>query len=49
MCRLFLVLALAAAVAAGCLRNPVTNKRQTRLLSEASERAIGAETRSRCG
>jgi|GEM_PF-138911 Zn-dependent protease with chaperone function len=45
MCRLFLVLALAAAVAAGCLRNPVTNKRQTRLLSEASERAIGAETR----
>ena len=27
------------------MRNPVTNKRQTRLLSEASERAIGAETR----
>ncbi len=30
----------------GCLRNPVTQKRQTRLISEASERAIGAETRT---
>ena len=32
-------------LAAGCLRNPVSNRRQARLISEASEREIGAKTR----
>lgn len=36
---------LLVVLAAGCLRNPVSNKRQTRLISEASEREIGAKTR----
>jgi predicted Zn-dependent protease len=36
---------LVALSTAGCLRNPVTQKRQTRLISEASEREIGSKTR----
>jgi predicted Zn-dependent protease len=32
-------------LAGGCLRNPVSNRRQARLISEASERQIGAKTR----
>lgn len=42
----FLTCLLASALLLpGCLRNPVSNKRQTRLISEASERQIGAKTR----
>jgi predicted Zn-dependent protease len=31
--------------AAGCLRNPVTNRREAKLISESTERHIGAETK----
>ncbi len=36
---------LAGLVLAGCLRNPVSNRRQTRVISEKAEREIGAQTR----
>jgi predicted Zn-dependent protease len=38
--------ALASLLAAGCLRNPVTHKSQTKLISDAAERRIGEETKT---
>jgi len=32
---------------AGCLRNPITQKRETKLISESAERSIGAETKKK--
>lgn len=38
-------LLLALLLLAGCFRNPITSKRQTKLISEEAERQIGAQTK----
>ncbi len=46
--RLFIwAIAMATCLAVGCFRNPATKKMQTRLLSYASERKIGEETKKK--
>jgi hypothetical protein len=39
------VLLLAPLLLVGCFRNPITSKRQTKLISETAERQIGAQTK----
>ncbi|MGQ0645481.1 MAG: M48 family metalloprotease [Elusimicrobiota bacterium] len=43
--RLAALCAAAAVLAAACFRNPVTHRREAKLISEATERRIGAETK----
>ncbi len=43
-CRVVLVL-LCGVLLASCFRNPVTHRREAKLISEEAERSIGAETR----
>lgn len=45
LARTFLSAVLLGLFSSGCLRNPVSNRRQARLISEASEREIGAKTK----
>jgi predicted Zn-dependent protease len=41
------VLFLGGIILGGCLRNPVTQRRETKLISEAAEREIGRESREK--
>lgn len=45
--RRFLSIALLLGSGLGCLRNPITQKRETKLISERAEREIGLETKKK--